>query len=145
MPIEPPNLEVECDRALDASERATLRGHLRDAYGAQLEVDGRLGADAALLAAVIGPERKAHEILVFARGDDAKAVAIDYLDGLLAEIVGAGHGPDEGYYLPLGWAPRDYDGEVVWVRGEVRDYLAEEEAARLLGEEPPPRAVRRGD
>lgn len=143
--MEPPNVEGECDHGLDAAERATLRGHLRDAYGAQLEVDGRLGAAAACLAAVVGPERKAHEILVFARGKDAKAVAIDYLDGLLKEIVGARHDPDAGYYLPLGWAPRDYDGEVVWVRGEVRDYLAEEEAARLLGEEPPPRAVRRGD
>ena len=143
MPIEPPDLDAECDRPLDQAERARLRGALRDSYGAGLDVDGREGQGAAMLVAVVGPARRAHEILVFARGDDAKAVAVDYLDGLLAEIVGEGRGPDAGYFLPLGWAPRDYDGHVVWVRGEVRDYLAEEEAARLLGEPAPPRAVRR--
>lgn len=142
MPIEPPDPERECPRWLDDTERATLRGALRDQWGAELDMDGREGNDATLLSAALGPATRAHEISVFARGAEAKALALDYLDGLLAEIVGEGHGPDAGYFLPLGWAPRDFDGEVVWVRGEVRDYRAEEEAARLLGEEAPPRAVR---
>lgn len=142
MPIEPPDLDAECDRWLEDRERATLRAALRDRWGAQLDVDGREGKDAALLAAVLGPATRAHEISVFARGTESKAVALDYLDGLLAEMVGEGHDPDAGYFLPLGWAPRDFDGHVVWVRGEVRDYGAEEAAAKLLGEDTPPRAVR---
>lgn len=142
MPIEPPDLERECPRWLDDTERAALRGALRDQWGDGLDVDGREGDDAALLAAGLGPSTRAHEITVFARGAEAKALALDYLDGLLAEIVGERHGPEEGYFLPLGFAPRDFDGDVVWVRGEVRDYRTEEEAAKLLGEEAPPRAVR---
>lgn len=119
-----------------------LRGLLRDAHGSALDFDAREGTDAAVAVAVVGPERKAHEVFVFARGAEAKSAVVDYLDGLLHEVIGKGRNPDAGYYLPLAWTPRDYDGMVVWVRGEVRDYLAEAEAARLLGEEPPPRGVR---
>ncbi|OGQ17046.1 MAG: hypothetical protein A2138_05870 [Deltaproteobacteria bacterium RBG_16_71_12] len=142
MRTELPDPDRECDRALDATERAVVRGLLRDSHGAALDIDGREGSDAALLAAVLGTERAAHEVLVFVRGQGAKEAALDYLDGLLDEVVGKQHDPAHGYYLPLDWAPRDYDGHVVWVRGEVRDYPAEEEAARLLGMAPPPRAVR---
>ena len=143
MLVDRPNPEAECDRPLDPSERAVLRGLLRDCHGDGLDVDGREGDAAALVAVVIGPERKAHEVFVFGRGEDAKSTVVDYLDGLLGEVIGKEHNPERGFHLPLDWTPRDYDGHVVWVRGEVRDYLAEEEAAKLLGEEPLPRALRR--
>ncbi|MBI1948084.1 MAG: hypothetical protein HYS27_20505 [Deltaproteobacteria bacterium] len=143
MSTELPDPERECGRLLDDRERAVMCGLLRDCHGQALDADGREGDAAALMVASIGPERAAHEVLVFARGEGAKEVALDYLDGLLDEIVGKQHDPAHGFYLPLDWTPRDYDRHVVWVRGEVRDYLAEEEAAKLLGEPAPPRAVRR--
>lgn len=143
MPIERPDPERECPRPIDDAERDVVRGLLRDCHGQAIDIDGREGSNAAVVAAVIGPERAAHEVLVFVRGDGAKEAALDYLDGLLDEIVGKQHDPAHGFLLPLDWRPRDYDRHVVWVRGEVRDYLAEEAAAKLLGEEPQPRAVRR--
>ncbi|HEY4223363.1 MAG TPA: hypothetical protein VGO62_18525 [Myxococcota bacterium] len=80
-------------------------------------------------------KRRVHEIVVFARGDGARDRAVDYLDGVVAELAKAGG------YLPLDFEGRPYNGELVFVRGEVRDYLAEAEAARLLGEDPPKRGL----
>ncbi len=143
MLVERPDPARECARFFDDDERAMVRGLLMDCHGAALDVDGREGDQAALVVAVLGPERAAHEVHVFVRGEGAKDAALDYLDGLLGEIVGKQHDPAHGYHLPLDWTPRDYDGHTVWVRGEVRDYLAEEGAAKLLGEDPPARAARR--
>lgn len=143
MLVKRPDPAHECTRPLDDDERVMVRGLLRDSHGGTFDVDGRAGDGAAQVVAVIGPERAAHEVHVFARGADAKETVLDYLDGLLGEIIGNEHDPAHGHYLPLDWTPRDYDTHVVWVRGEVRDYLAEEEAAKLLGEEPAPRAARR--
>ncbi|MCC7073101.1 MAG: hypothetical protein IT383_17395 [Deltaproteobacteria bacterium] len=142
MLVERPDPDRDCDRPLDDDERLLVRGLLHDSHGGTFDVDGREGENAALVAAVIGPEHAAHEVQVFVRGAGAKEAALDYLDGLLGEIIGKEHDPAHGYHLPLDWTPRDYEEHVVWVKGEVRDYKAEEAAAKLLGEAPPPRATR---
>jgi hypothetical protein len=104
-------------------------------------VGGRTGANAAVAIAVVGTERRAHEVFVFARGpgkglDGPLGACVDVLDGLLKELIG-----DDDAFLPLDWEGRPFDGGVVFVRGEVRDYLAEREAAKLLGEDMPPPAL----
>jgi hypothetical protein len=43
--------------------------------------------------------------------------------------------------LPLDWEGRPFERGVVFVRGEVRDYVAERQAAMLLQEEAPPPAL----
>ncbi len=100
-----------------------------------------LDGGAAVAIAVVGTERRAHEVFVFARGrgtglDGPLGACVDVLDGLLRELVGS-----DDAYLPLDWEGRPFDGGVVFVRGEVRDYLAEREAAKLLGEDMPPPAL----
>jgi hypothetical protein len=138
-----PDLDKETPDALDEELRRDLESALRAdvVTGALLSVEGRAGKDATALAVVLGDERHAHEIFVFARGKGSRDRAVDYLGGVVDEVVRTG-GPDNGYYLPLDWEGRPFDGDVVFVRGEVRDYVAEEEAARLLEEPPPPRGLR---
>jgi hypothetical protein len=109
-----------------------------------LDADAMVGAAAAVAVVVVGTARRAHELFVFVRGDGDDldgplGVAVDYLDALLDE-----RGGDDDAFLPLDWEGRPYEGAadgVVFVRGEVRDYLAEEDAAKLLEEAPPTRAI----
>lgn len=142
-----PDPAREAATALDAALTSSLRRALHERHAARLpaghtlEVGGRTGPGAAMAIAVVGTERRAHEVFVFARGqgtglDGPLGVCVDLLDGLLQELVG-----DDEAFLPLDWEGRPFDGGVVFVRGEVRDYLAEREAAKLLGEEMPPPAL----
>jgi hypothetical protein len=158
----PPDLARECADDIAPALRDDLRAGLRDRHAARLDVDphgvaealdvdAMTGRNAAVAVAVSGTARRAHELFVFARArnDDADAddgipralaVVIDYLDGVLDEVVG-----NDDSFLPLDWEgrPWKHGGKdvVVFVRGEVRDYVAEEEAAKLLEEDAPPRAI----
>lgn len=142
-----PDPAREANTALDAELTFTLHRALHERHAARLpkghslEVGGRAGAGAAIAIAVVGTERRAHEVFVFARGrgeglDGPLGACVDVLDGLLQELIG-----DDEAFLPLDWEGRPFDGGVVFVRGEVRDYLAEREAAKLLGEDMPPPAL----
>jgi len=142
-----PDPAREAATALDADLTFTLHRALHERHAARLpaghslEVGGRTGPGAAVAIAVVGTERRAHEVFVFARGkgtglDGPLGACVDVLDGLLRELVGS-----DDAYLPLDWEGRPFDGGVVFVRGEVRDYLAEREAAKLLGEDMPPPAL----
>lgn len=158
----PPDLARECPDDVASALRDDLRAGLRDRHAARLDVDAHgiaetldvdamVGRNAAVAVAVVGTARRAHELFVFARASDdagasgdavprALAVVVDYLDGVLDELVG-----DDDAFLPLDWEGRPWqhgnDSVVVFVRGEVRDYVAEEEAAKLLEEDTPPRAI----
>jgi len=157
----PPDLAAECPNELDSSLRDDLRRALRERHADRLGVDERgvalaldvdamTGQRAAVAVVVTGTVRRAHEVFAFTRATDPHdgdaglegplGVVVDYLDGLLDELIAA----DDGF-LPLDWEGRPYsDGGrrvAVFVRGEVRDYVAEEEAARLLQEEPLARAI----
>jgi hypothetical protein len=142
-----PDPAREAPGALDTELTFTLHRALHERHAARLpaghslEVGGRTGANAAIAIAVVGTERRAHEVFVFARGpgtglDGPLGTCVDVLDGLLQELIG-----DDDAFLPLDWEGRPFDGGVVFVRGEVRDYLAEREAAKLLGEDMPPPAL----
>lgn len=143
----PPDPAREAAAALDAELAFSLHRALFERHAARLpkghtlEVGGRTGRSAAVAIAVVGTERRAHEVFVFARGpgaglDGPLGAAVDVLDGLLEHLIG-----DDDVFLPLDWEGRPFDGGVVFVRGEVRDYLAEREAAKLLGEPMPPPAL----
>jgi hypothetical protein len=156
-----PDLSAECPDDVDAALRDRLRHALRerhalrlgvDAHGVDevLDVDAMVGPAAAVAVVVSGTARRAHEVFVFARSPDddergdvldgALGVVVDYLDAVLEELVGA-----EDAFLPLDWEGRHYEHHgrrvVVFVRGEVRDYVAEEDAATLLQEPAAPRAI----
>ena len=143
----PPDLTREADASLDAELTFSLHRALFERYAARLpgghtlEVGGRVGRSAAVAIAVVGTERRAHEVFVFARGtgsglDGPLGAAVDVLDGLLDHLV-----DDDDAFLPIDWEGRPFDSGIVFVRGEVRDYLAEREAAKLLGENMPPPAL----
>lgn len=156
----PPDLSRECADDVAPAVRDDLRAGLRDRHAARLnvdahgidealDVDAMVGRAAAVVVAVVGTARRAHELFVFARAPEADddgavprplAVVVDYLDGVLDELVG-----NDDAFLPLDWEGRrwkhDGDDVIVFVRGEVRDYIAEEEAAKLLEEDAPPRAI----
>jgi hypothetical protein len=155
----PPDLARECPDDVTNSLRDELRLGLRERHAARLDVDlhgvdealdidAMTGRGAAVAVAVVGTARRAHEVFVFARVRDdgdatlprALAVVVDYIDGVLEELVGA-----DDAFLPLDWEGRswthDGDDVTVFVRGEVRDYVAEEGAAKLLQEDAPPRAI----
>jgi hypothetical protein len=158
-PKAPPDLSRECPDAVDDAVLADIRRALRERHADRLGVDSRgvaehldidamtgsaRNAGAAVAVAVTGTIRRAHEVFVFARDggvghdlDGALGVVVDTLDALLEELVGA-----DDAFLPLDWEGRpDGKGGVVFVRGEVRDYVAEEEAAKMLGEDTPERAI----
>lgn len=150
-----PAPQTEATSLVADDVRARLRGALRDRYGDGIDVDGATGPRAAWLACTLPEGRRHHEMVLFARastGADALDALVDYLDGLLAEVAGAGvagkrgraRGTADGFFLPLDFEGRPYDGGFVFVRGEVRDFDAETQAARLLGEPPPMRWVRNG-
>ncbi len=133
-----PNLN-EVTAPIDEELRANLELALAKKVGA-VRVEGRRGAKAAVVVAIVGDERRAHELFVFARGptgEEAFDRVIDYVDGVVDELA---RGKEERF-LPLDWEGRTYANDVVFVRGEVRDYLAEEQAAELLGEPAPVRGL----
>lgn len=139
---DPPDKDEETTTPVDGVLLDDVEAALSARFADQrVAVDARTGPRAAWVGAAVPEGRRVHEVEVFARDvdgeglDGALGVVLDYL----AEIVPA---LDEGY-LPLDWEGRPYDGGVVFVRGEVRDYEAEAQAAALLGEEPPPRVVTR--
>jgi hypothetical protein len=138
----PPELDREARDRIDAKSRAELQATLRDQYGDALHLDGATGERAAWLACALGDlEKRAHELVVFARGHDggdAMDRCIDYLDGVLAELTRT-----DGGTLPLDFEGRPFDDGFVFVRGEVRDYAAERAAAQLLGEDAPASLIRR--
>jgi hypothetical protein len=155
----PPDLARECPDDVERAVRDDLRRGLRERHAERLDVDphgvdealdvdAMTGRGAAVAVAVSGTARRAHEVFVFARARSSRdasipralAIVVDYLDGVLEELVGV-----DDAFLPLDWEGRPYhhdaDDVIVFVRGEVRDYLAEEEAAKLLEEDAPPRAI----
>jgi hypothetical protein len=157
-----PDLSRECPDDIAAALRDDLRAGLRERHAARLDVDphgvaealdvdATVGRAAAVVVAVVGTARRAHEVFVFARApngevddDDeiprALAIVVDYLDGVLDQLVGS-----DDAFLPLDWEGRPWkhagNDVVVFVRGEVRDYVAEQEAATLLEEDAPARAI----
>ena len=96
--------------------------------------DAPVGYVLAYLCAADDPGLRIFATHRIVRGDGALDRAVDYLDGVLAELA-------DDAFLPLDWEGRTYDDGHVFVRGEVRDYVAEEAAAKLLGEAPPPRGL----
>lgn len=138
-----PKLDDETPEPMDRALLEDVAEALRRVAGTELAVQGRTGPNAVVVLAALPAGRRTHEVFVFTRGapgGGAQDRALDYLGGLVEELTRKG-GPDEGYHLPLDWEGRPYDGNLVFVRGEVRDYAAEEEAARLLEEPPPPRGL----
>lgn len=149
-----PQLEIECPDFIDDALQSALLAQVRKRHAHRLgsalglTVSARAGSDAVCAIAVVRRGRRHHEIFVFGRGTTSTsaplegplAPALDHLDGLVASLLA-----DDDSYLPLDWTglERDDDGGVLFVRGEVRDYEAEAEAARLLGEAMTPRALDR--
>ncbi len=130
-----PALVESLRQALHARHGARLR------TGSSLRVGATLGNGAAMAIAVAGHARRSHEVFVFARGsgdglDGPLAACVDVLDALVGSVVG-----DDDAFLPLDWEGRPFERGVVFVRGEVRDYVAERQAAMLLQEEAPPPAL----
>jgi hypothetical protein len=143
MDRSPPDLDRETPDPLDPELLASMEQALLERHGAALAARGltvqaRAGSAAAVLLAVLPDGRRSHELFVFARGEGGLDRAVDYLDGLVGELAKKGAARR---LLPLDWEGRPFDGDVVFVRGELRDYAAEEEAAKLLGEPPPPRGL----
>lgn len=137
-----PNLN-EVTTPIDEVLRANLEGALAKKVAA-VRVEGLQGTKAAVVVAIVGNERRAHELFVFARGptgEEALDRCIDYLDGVVDELART----NEELFLPLDWEGRPYANDVVFVRGEVRDYGAEEQAATFLGEPAPVRGLGRAD
>ena len=143
----PPNLERECPRPVEHELHEQLASALRERHARRLPPDHRLdiaavvGDAAAAIVVVVGTDRRAHEVFVCARGpgeglEGPLAAAVDVVDGILQGVVGT-----DDAFVPLDWEGRAFEGGVVFVRGEVRDYVAEEAAAALLGEDLPPRAI----
>ena len=142
-----PDLGRECPSAISAELREQVTAALIHRHERRLPDNHRLevavatGPAAAAIVVVVGTDRRAHEVFAFARGpgtdlDGPLAAAIDMLDALLPRVVGS-----DDRFLPLDWEGRPFEGGLVFVRGEVRDYVAEEGAAALLGEPMPPRGT----
>ena len=143
-----PDLSSECPLPLSPSTFADVSRALRARHehrvpaGEQLELAGHTGQNAAVVVAVVSEGRRHREVLVFARGeggglDGPLGAVVDVLDDVLGKVIGV-----DRPALPLDWQGRPWaGGAVVFVRGELRDYAAEEAAAVLLGETPPPRAI----
>lgn len=138
-----PRKDVETTLPVDVAILDDVEAALSRRFADQrVRVDARTGPRAAWIGAAVPAGSRVHEVEVFARDvdgellDGALGVVVDYLQAVVAEM-------DGDAYLPLDWEGRPYGDAVVFVRGEVRDYDAEEQAARLLGEDPPPRVVDR--
>jgi hypothetical protein len=164
----PTLLHPEQRLQLEAALRARVVAAIDDvddiggvAFGASI------GRGAALAVAVCGDDDRAFEVFVFVRGaldgadgsidgsvdsgdddaprppwslDGALGVAVDILDAVVGDVVkalvaGDTSGP------PLDWHYREVDGHDTFVRGELRKYALEEQAAALLGDPVPPRAL----
>jgi hypothetical protein len=127
MRVVEPDLDRETPDALDCSaiERA-----LRERHGMDIEVEGRTGKNAAILCAMIPEKRKTIELFVLVSAPNAVEQAMDFIDATIPELK-------KGRTLPLDWEQR---GAAI-VRGETRDYEAEAEAAKLLGDQQRPRGI----
>ncbi len=139
-PRRPPDLS-ECAYPVEPAITNELRSTWRARHGSDLDLRAHTGSKAAAVVVVVGTPTRAHELFVFARGPGSGlagplAAAIDAADALLLALAA-----DERRPAPLDWQGETLGDHVVFVRGERRDYCAEEEAARLLGEEPPPRGL----
>ena len=139
----PPDLS-ECSTDAEPAITDNLRAAWRKRQGPDLEVTARTGPGAAAVVVVVGTARRAAEIFAFARGsgtgiDGPLAIAIDTADALLSQLIA---GKALRSFLPLDWEGTPLKGSVVFVRGEVREYAAEAEAAILLQEELPPGAIK---
>jgi len=143
-----PDPSSECPTPLTPSTFADVSRALRSRHeqrlpaGEHLELAGHVGPHAAIVVAVVSEGRRHREVLVFARGagdglDGPLGAVVDVLDDVLGKVVGV-----DRPALPLDWQGRPWaGGAVVFLRGELRDYAAEEAAAVLLDEAPPPRAI----
>ncbi len=142
-----PDLATECTTPLSPSTFADVSRALRSRHeqrlpaAAVLELAGHSGPHAAVVVAVIGEGRRHREVFVFARGsgdglDGPLGAVVDVMDDVLGKVIGV-----DRPALPLDWQGRPFAGAVVFVRGELRDYAAEEAAAVLLGEAVPARAI----
>ncbi len=142
---DPDEAPSPIDAALAADLRARWTGKLQQ----PLELQATTGKAAAAIVVVAGTIERATEIFAFARGarptgfhaggvlDEPLGAAIDAVDGIVTDLA-AGASPRT---LPLDWEGRPVGDLVVFVRGERRDYRAEEQAALLLGEEAAPHAL----
>lgn len=142
-----PEPDTECPLPLDAATLADITGALLRRHGQKLpagetlEVAGHVGAAAAMVVVVISEGRRHREVFAFARGrgtglDGPLGVVVDVIDDVLKKVVGV-----DRPALPLDWTGQVLGASTVFVRGELRDYAAEEQAAVLLDEPPPPRAI----
>ena len=138
----PPDLS-ECPDPADPAITAELRATWRKRHGPDLELAAQTGTGAAAVVVVVGTWQRAHEVFVFTRGagaglDGPLGAAVDVADRLLLRLLA---GEELRALLPLDWEGQEDQAGVVFVRGELRSYSAEEEAAALLDEEAPPRAL----
>jgi hypothetical protein len=142
-----PEPDAECPLPLDAATLADITAALLRRHGNRLppgetlEVAGHVGAAAAMVVVVVSEGRRHREVFAFARGrgaglDGPRGVVVDVLDDVLKKVVGV-----ERPALPLDWTGQVLGSSTVFVRGELRDYAAEEAAAVLLDEPAPPRAI----
>jgi hypothetical protein len=143
----PPEPATECPLALDAAALADITAALMRRHGQRLppgesmEIAGHVGAAAAMVVVVVSEGRRHREVFAFARGrgaglDGPLGVVVDVIDDVLGKVVAV-----ERPALPLDWTGQVLGTSTVFVRGELRDYAAEEAAAVLLDEPPPPRAI----
>jgi hypothetical protein len=150
---DPPRPAEECPEVLPQSEQAVIEEALHARHGQRLRpgetinIDVRTGLGSAAATVTIGSEHKAHEVHAFVRDlvdladtdspyTAALSFVLDELDAILQQLVGS-----DDHFLPLDFEGRPSGDAILYVRGEVRDYRAEREAARLLGEDAPERPV----
>jgi hypothetical protein len=142
-----PEPATECPLPLDAATLADITGALLRRHGSKLppgetlEVASHVGAAAAMVVVVVSEGRRHREVFAFARGrgtglDGPLGVVVDVIDDVLKKVIGV-----DRHTLPLDWTGQVLGSTTVFVRGELRDYAAEEAAAVLLDERVPPRAI----
>jgi hypothetical protein len=122
-----PNLDLETPEPVPADDIAAA---LIDRHALSLTLEVRRGKAAAVVCALVPSGRRTTELFVFVRGERALDRAVDFLDGVLPDLK-------KGRRAPLDWEKR----AGALLRGEERDYGAEEDAARLLAEPPRPRGL----
>lgn len=136
-----PAPDEETHEPIEAALLEQIGSALGERHGlATLTLDGRLGPLTGWLRARVGPQTATWEVELFVREvegegyDGPLGVLVDFLDGFLAQWVEAER---------EGWASLDWEGNpydlglagacVVFVRGEVRDLVAERAGDALLG------------